>query len=80
MTRLPNREDLHTEFKTSFNEEVIVSFVAFANAKGGKVYVGGRPTAITCCHWTRLPICTCKPATRVGTFIPTPSIPSLTLT
>src|SRR5690606_35392056 len=29
-----------TEFKTSFGEEVIVSLVAFANAKGGTVYVG----------------------------------------
>ena len=37
---LPSKEDLHTEFKTSFNEEVIVTLVAFANAKGGKVYVG----------------------------------------
>ena len=31
---------MYTEFKTSFNEEVIVTLVAFANAKGGKVYVG----------------------------------------
>lgn len=37
---IPTIEDQHTEFKTSFNEEVIVSLVAFANAKGGKVYVG----------------------------------------
>ena len=37
---LPIKEDLHTEFKTSFNEDVIVSLVAFANAKGGKAYVG----------------------------------------
>ena len=37
---IPLKEDLHTEFKTSFNEEVIVTLVAFANAKGSKVYVG----------------------------------------
>ena len=37
---LPLKEDLHTEFKTSFNEEVIVTLVAFANAKGGKAYMG----------------------------------------
>ncbi len=36
----PTKEDLHTEFKTSFNEDVIVTLVAFANAKGGRVYVG----------------------------------------
>lgn len=29
-----------TEFKTSFSDEVIVSLVAFANSKGGSVYVG----------------------------------------
>lgn len=28
------------EFKTSFSDEVIVSLVAFANTKGGSVYVG----------------------------------------
>lgn len=28
------------EFKTSFNDQVIVSLVAFANTKGGSVYVG----------------------------------------
>ncbi len=37
---LPTKEDLYTEFKTSFGEEVIVALVAFANAKGGRVYVG----------------------------------------
>lgn len=37
---LPLKEDLYTEFKTSFGEEVIVALVAFANAKGGRVYVG----------------------------------------
>ena len=47
---LPLKESLHTEFKTSFNEEVTVSLVAFANAKGGKVYVGvndkGKPVGV----------------------------------
>lgn len=45
------KEDLHTEFKQSFNEDVIVTLVAFANAKGGTVYVGmrddGRPCGVT---------------------------------
>ena len=33
-------ENETTEFKTSFNDEVIISLVAFANTKGGTVYVG----------------------------------------
>ena len=33
-------ESQYTEFKTSFTDEVIVSLVAFANAKGGQVYIG----------------------------------------
>jgi ATP-dependent DNA helicase RecG len=33
-------EGQHVEFKTSFNEDVIETLVAFANAKGGKVVVG----------------------------------------
>ena len=37
---LPVKEDLKTEFKQSFTDDVIVALVAFANAKGGKVYVG----------------------------------------
>ena len=37
---LPKSENLITEFKTSFNEDVIETLVAFANAKGGAVYVG----------------------------------------
>nr|WP_300979037.1 ATP-binding protein [Flavobacterium sp.] len=28
------------EFKSSFNDEVIISLVAFANTEGGSVYVG----------------------------------------
>ena len=50
-TILPTSEGLHTEFKTSFNEDVIETLVAFANAKGGTVYVGvadnGEPKGIT---------------------------------
>ena len=42
-------EDQHIEFKSSFSDEVIISLVAFANASGGKVYVGlddkGNPIA-----------------------------------
>ena len=34
------QEDLHTEFKSSFSDKVIVGLVAFANAKGGTVYIG----------------------------------------
>ena len=37
---LPTKEDIKTEFKQSYSDEVIVSLVAFANAKGGNVYVG----------------------------------------
>ena len=33
-------ENERVEFKASFNDEVIVSLCAFANAKGGTVYVG----------------------------------------
>jgi ATP-dependent DNA helicase RecG len=40
MSLIPPTEDLFTEFKTSFSEEVIVSLVAFANSRGGSVYVG----------------------------------------
>jgi ATP-dependent DNA helicase RecG len=34
------RETQHIEFKSKFNEDVIETLVAFANAKGGKVLVG----------------------------------------
>jgi ATP-dependent DNA helicase RecG len=40
MSNIPTSESEQVEFKTSFNEEVIVSLVAFANTKGGSVYVG----------------------------------------
>ena len=33
-------ESQTTEFKLSFQKEVIVSVVAFANAKGGKIFIG----------------------------------------
>ena len=34
------KENLHTEFKSSFTDEVIETLVAFANTKGGKVFIG----------------------------------------
>ncbi len=37
---IPQGENETTEFKTSFNDEVIVSLVAFANTSGGSVYIG----------------------------------------
>ena len=37
---LPAKEDINTEFKQSFTDDVIIALTAFANAKGGKVYVG----------------------------------------
>lgn len=37
---LPTKEGIRTEFKQSFTDDVIVSLVAFVNAKGGDVYVG----------------------------------------
>jgi ATP-dependent DNA helicase RecG len=37
---IPASEGLQTEFKTSFNEDVIETLVAFANTKGGTVYLG----------------------------------------
>lgn len=33
-------EDINTEFKASFNDETILSLSAFANAKGGSVFIG----------------------------------------
>jgi len=42
-------EDQYTEYKSTFNDSVIESLVAFANTKGGKVLVGvhddGSPNA-----------------------------------
>ena len=41
LTVILNRgEDTRTEFKTSFNDEAIVTLVAFSNTKGGTVYIG----------------------------------------
>lgn len=37
---IPKSENINTEFKTSFGDEVIISLVAFSNAKGGSVYIG----------------------------------------
>jgi ATP-dependent DNA helicase RecG len=34
------KENAHIEFKSSFNDAVIESLVAFANANGGKVLIG----------------------------------------
>jgi ATP-dependent DNA helicase RecG len=34
------KETQHTEFKPKFNEDVIETLVAFANTKGGRVFVG----------------------------------------
>jgi ATP-dependent DNA helicase RecG len=40
MTKLPQKESVTVEFKSTFNEETIESLVAFSNAKGGTIYVG----------------------------------------
>ncbi len=45
---LPTQEDIKTEFKQSFTDDVIIALVAFANAKGGKVYVGMRDNGTVC--------------------------------
>jgi ATP-dependent DNA helicase RecG len=37
---LPTNESETVEFKQSFQAEVIETLVAFANAKGGSVYIG----------------------------------------
>jgi len=43
---LKEGESETAEFKTAFNDEVIISLVAFANTKGGKVYVGVDDTGL----------------------------------
>ena len=40
MNTLPKAESSIVEFKSSFSEDVIISLVAFSNAKGGSVHVG----------------------------------------
>ena len=40
MNNIPANEGLTVEFKSSFNIEVIETLVAFANTKGGVVYIG----------------------------------------
>ena len=42
---LPSVESETIEFKTSFNEEVIETLVAFSNTRGGTVYIGITDTA-----------------------------------
>ena len=37
---VPASESITTEFKMSFNENVIETLVAFSNTKGGCVYIG----------------------------------------
>ena len=37
---LPQTEDLTVEFKSSFDNDVIESLVAFSNVEGGSVYLG----------------------------------------
>ena len=41
-------EDKYTEFKQSFNDDVIITLVAFANTKGGRVYVGMKDDGNVC--------------------------------
>ncbi len=40
MNNIPQKEGQTVEFKSSFNEEVVETLTAFANAKGGTVYIG----------------------------------------
>ena len=40
--KIPKTESKTVEFKSTFNQDVIVALVAFANADGGDVYVGVR--------------------------------------
>ena len=40
LEQMQKGENQITEFKTTFQKEVIESVVAFANAKGGKVFIG----------------------------------------
>lgn len=51
MKQFPVKESQLVEFKSSFNVTVIESLVAFANSKGGTVYIGisdaGKVTGIT---------------------------------
>jgi len=37
---LESGENRNTEFKSSFNIQVVETLVAFANDKGGKIYIG----------------------------------------
>ena len=50
---IPSKEDTYIEFKTSFSEEVVVSLVAFANAKGGEVYIVVNDKGSPSLRWRR---------------------------
>lgn len=40
LTKIEHGENEITEFKQSFNKQTLESIVAFANHKGGKIFVG----------------------------------------
>ena len=42
VVKIPRTESKTVEFKSAFNQDVIVSLVAFANAEGGDVFIGVR--------------------------------------
>ena len=46
--KIPKAESKSVEFKTAFNQDTIVSLVAFANSDGGSVYVGVRDDGKVC--------------------------------
>ena len=46
--KIPKSESKSVEFKTAFNQDTIVSLVAFANSDGGSVYVGVRDDGKVC--------------------------------
>jgi predicted HTH transcriptional regulator len=46
------KESQHVEFKSSFNDEVIKTLVAFANTNGGKVLVGVRNNGLPLSSFT----------------------------
>ncbi|WP_257670005.1 AlbA family DNA-binding domain-containing protein [Parapedobacter tibetensis] len=40
MPKSKHKEDIHTEFKSSFTDAMIESLTAFANSKGGRMLIG----------------------------------------
>jgi len=48
---IPRKESETVELKTSFNIEAVETLVAFANAKGGRVYVGITDTRNAIIYW-----------------------------